>query len=127
MASFEFDGIDDLERMFEQIGADIEQADKKALKAGGQVIANKQIELVNRSGKDQAHMQDNIRVSAVKEAEGGKFVEVGPNKKVAWRAKFLEFGTSKMPPYPFVEKGADEGEAEAIRAIERVYLDVINR
>lgn len=125
MGNFDFDGIDDLEKMFEKIGADIEKVDKQALKAGGEIIAEKQRELVARSGKDQAHIQDNISVSAVKDSDFGKYVDVKPNKKVAWRANFLEFGTSKMPAYPFIEKSGDEGEAEALEAIEKVYMDVI--
>ncbi|WP_415782959.1 HK97-gp10 family putative phage morphogenesis protein, partial [Bacillus manliponensis] len=116
MAKLEFSGIEELEDMFEQIGANIDEADNRALKAGGEIIAEKQRDLVNRSGKDQAHIEDNIRVSKPKDTGEGKFIEVGPNGKVAWRAHFLENGTSKMPPYPFIEKGGDEGEIEAIQA-----------
>ncbi|MCP1124564.1 HK97 gp10 family phage protein [Bacillus sp. 3103sda1] len=127
MAKFEFDGIDELEQMFEEIGADIDETDQRALKVGGEIIAEKQRDLVNRSGKNQPHIEDNIRVSKVKNSEEGKFVEVGPNNKVAWRAHFLELGTSKMPAYPFIEKGGDEGEQEAVQAMENVYMDVLDK
>ncbi|MBY6269321.1 HK97-gp10 family putative phage morphogenesis protein [Parageobacillus thermoglucosidasius] len=125
MANFEFDGIDELEQFFEKLAGDIDKVDNQALKVGGEIIAKYQRENVNRSGKDQPHIQDNITVSRPKETDEGKFVEVGPNKKVDWRAKFLEYGTSKMPSYPFIEKGADEGEAEALEAMERIYLGAI--
>ena len=127
MANFEFDGIDELGQFFEKLAGDIDQADNQALKVGGEIIAKYQRENVNRSGKNQPHIQDNITVSRPQESDEGKFVTVGPNKKVAWRAKFLEYGTSKMPPYPFVEKGADEGEAEALKAMEKVYMDMIDK
>lgn len=127
MANFEFDGIDELEQFFEKLAGDIDKVDNQALKVGGEIIAKYQRENVNRSGKDQPHIQDNITVSRPKETDEGKFVEVGPNKKVDWRAKFLEYGTSKMPPYPFIEKGADEGEAEALDAMEKVYMDMIDK
>ncbi|QSB48767.1 HK97-gp10 family putative phage morphogenesis protein [Parageobacillus toebii] len=125
MANFEFEGIDELEQFFEKLAADIDKVDNQALKVGGEIIAKHQRENVNRSDKDQPHIQDNITVSKPKETDEGKFVTIGPNKKVDWRAKFLEYGTSKMPPYPFIEKGADEGEAEALEAMERIYLGAI--
>jgi HK97 gp10 family phage protein len=125
MANFEFEGIDELEQFFEKLAADIDKVDNQALKVGGEIIAKYQRENVNRSDKDQPHIQDNITVSKPKETDEGKFVTIGPNKKVDWRAKFLEYGTSKMPPYPFIEKGADEGEAEALEAMERIYLGAI--
>ncbi|WP_231120794.1 HK97-gp10 family putative phage morphogenesis protein [Bacillus safensis] len=37
------------------------------------------------------------------------FVSVGPNRKVAYRGRFLEWGTSKMPPHPFIEKVQSKG------------------
>ncbi|KXG09949.1 hypothetical protein AT864_01509 [Anoxybacillus sp. P3H1B] len=127
MANFEFDGIDELEQFFEKLSDDIDKVDNQALKVGGKIIAKHQRENVNRSSKNQPHIQDNITVSRPQETDEGKFVTVGPNKKVAWRAKFLEYGTSKMPPYPFIEKGADEGEAEVLEAMEKVYTDMIDK
>jgi HK97 gp10 family phage protein len=126
MARMDFDGFEDLEKLFENVGADVAQADKEALLVGGEIIAKHQKGLVNRSSKDQAHIQDNITVSRpVENKDGEKYVIVGPNKKVAWRSKFLEYGTSKMSPRPFIEKGANEGEREAVDAMERVYLGAI--
>lgn len=125
MANFEFDGIDELGQFFDKLADDIDKVDNQALKAGGEIIAKHQRENVKRSDKDQPHIQDNITVSRPKETDEGKFVTVGPNKKVEWRAKFLEYGTSKMAARPFVEKGADEGEAEALEAMERIYLEAI--
>nr|WGE05085.1 hypothetical protein P5640_23575 [Bacillus subtilis] len=52
--------------------------------------------------------------------DGEKFVSVGPNKKVAYRARFLEWGTSKMPPHPFIEKGGEEGEASAVEVMQKI-------
>ncbi|ATO28675.1 hypothetical protein RA13_12065 [Bacillus atrophaeus] len=121
MADMSFDGIDDLTQYFEKIGGDVEKVEPVALKAGGELIAERQRAHVNRSDKKQAHMQDNITVSNVRGTKDGeKFVAVGPNLKVAFRGKFLEWGTSKMPPHPFIEKGGEEGKGPAVELMERI-------
>ncbi|EZP75006.1 hypothetical protein H839_15938 [Parageobacillus genomosp. 1] len=128
MARFEFDGLDEIIEHFSDMDPRVEEADAKALKAGGEVIAKYQRELVNRSDKDQPHIQDNITVSKpYVDKDGGKYVTVGPNKKVAWRAKFLEYGTSKMPAYPFIEKGATEAEDEVMDVMEEIYFEAMER
>ncbi|MED4522615.1 HK97 gp10 family phage protein, partial [Bacillus velezensis] len=105
----------------EKIGGDVEKVEPVALKAGGEIIAERQRSHVNRSDKKQPHMQDNITVSNVREDKDGvRFVAVGPNKKVAYRGSFLEWGTSKMPPQPFIEKGGKEGEGPAVELMERI-------
>ena len=124
-SSFEFEGFDEHIHLFESLGKDINKVEDQALKAGGVEIAKRQRNLVNRSGKDQAHIVDNITVTKPKETDDGKYVEVGPNKKVAWRSIFLEHGTSKMPAYPFIDKGAEQGEKDAIKAMEQVFMRAI--
>jgi HK97 gp10 family phage protein len=127
MARLDFEGLDELENFFDQVGKDIEKVDSDALKVGGEIIAKHQREHLNRSDKDQEHILDNITVSRPLESKDReKYVAVGPNKKVGWRAKFLEYGTSKMSPRPFIEKGVNSGEDEAVSAMKKVYLDVID-
>lgn len=125
--SFEFEGIEEQIRFFESLGRDVEKAENDALKAGGEEIAKHQKQFVNRSGKNQPHMQDNISVSKPKENDEGKYVEVGPNNKVKWRSIFLEYGTSKMSPRPFIDKGADSGTNDAVKAMEKVFLRAMNK
>ncbi|MBS4198615.1 HK97 gp10 family phage protein [Bacillus sp. FJAT-49732] len=127
MAKLEISGLDDNIFMFEQLGEKASKVENKALKAGGEVIKKYQIENVNRSKKDQEHMQDNITVGRPKETDEGKVVIVGPNQKVAYRALFLEYGTSKMAARPFIDKSADQGEAEAVSAMEKVFLGALKK
>lgn len=103
----ELNGIDQLLQQLRQRG---EQASKKverqALRAAGHVMADDMAERANRSDSArQYHLQDNITVSGVRRKDGVKYVLVGPNKKVAWRAHFPEFGTSKMPATPYITPG----------------------
>ncbi|QBP06943.1 hypothetical protein [Virgibacillus phage Mimir87] len=123
--NFQVTGLDEAMFSFDRLGENAEKVDNQALKAGGEVIKKYQIANVNRSKKDQAHTQDNITVSRPKETDEGKLTIVGPNKKVAYRAHFLEYGTSKMPAYPFVDKSAEQGESEATSAMEKVYLGAL--
>jgi len=126
--NFEFDGITEQIQFFESIGRNVEKAEDEALKAGGEEIAKHQRGFVNRSKQTEyPHIQDNISVSKPKENDEGKLVEVGPNNKVAWKAKWLEYGTVKMQPYPFIEKGADAGENDAAKAMEKVFLRAMNK
>ncbi|WP_233099745.1 hypothetical protein [Bacillus velezensis] len=52
MADMSFDGIDDLTQYFEKIGGDVEKVEPVALKAGGEIIAERQRSHVNRSDKN---------------------------------------------------------------------------
>jgi HK97 gp10 family phage protein len=63
------------------------------------------------------HLQDNIVVSGVRRKDGIKYVEIGPNKKVAWRAHFVEFGTSHQPAEPYIEPGFLDTKDEAMRIL----------
>lgn len=125
MGNFEFSGLDGLSEAFSKLGEQAEKVDDQALKAGGEVIKRHQIEGVKRSAKDQPHMQDNITVGKPKENDEGKFVTVGPNGKVAYRAKFLEYGTSKMSARPFIDKSVVQGESAAVAAMEKVYTGAL--
>ncbi|GAA0434419.1 hypothetical protein GCM10008934_24830 [Virgibacillus salarius] len=125
MANFEVSGLDDAIVSFNQLGENAEKAENKALKAGGEVIKKHQISNVNRSNKSHPHMEDNITVGRPNETDEGKFIKVGPNNKVKHRAIWLEYGTSKMPAYPFIDKSGEQGENEALSAMEKVFLGAI--
>ncbi|PAK28386.1 hypothetical protein CJ467_20860 [Bacillus velezensis] len=121
VARMELDGFDELEKYFRQIGDNVQKAEEVALKAGGEIVANEQRRGVNVSDKQQPHIKDNITVSSPREdKDSGYFVSVGPNKKVAYRARFLEYGTSKMSPHPFIEKSIDIAEGKALDVMEKI-------
>nr|WGD93660.1 hypothetical protein P5629_08585 [Bacillus subtilis] len=42
MANMDIDGLDDLTQYFEKIGGDVEKVEPVALKAGGEIIAERQ-------------------------------------------------------------------------------------
>lgn len=105
-------------RAIQQIDKQKGRIENNALRAGGTILKNRMKSNVNRSNKNQIHIQDDIEVSRVKERDGKKYVEVGPSPQTRWRAKFLEFGTSKMSAKPFIDKSAVESERAIIRTME---------
>lgn len=121
----ELTGFDELIDEFEQMGNKTKKVETEALKEGGAVIAKYQRQGVNRSTKDQPHTQDNIQIGRARETDEGLQIIVKPNNKVAWRANFLEWGTSKMAPRPFVDKSGELGEAEAYRVMMKKLEEVI--
>ncbi|MBP1967978.1 HK97 gp10 family phage protein [Virgibacillus natechei] len=122
----EIEGFDELVQHFEKMGNGAKRLEAEALKEGGEVIAEHQRKGVNRSAKNQPHIEDNIEVGRVTNTQEGSKVIIRPNKKVRWRAKFLEYGTSKMPPKPFIERSGELGQAEAYELMQAKFEEVIN-
>ncbi|MGG1534513.1 HK97-gp10 family putative phage morphogenesis protein [Brevibacillus agri] len=107
--------LNQLRRKLQNASARVEN---KALQAAGEPMAEAMREKVNRSGYRYAyHIKDNIRVSRVQRRDGVKYVLIGPAKKTGWRAHFLEYGTSRMAPAPFVEPSFHEKKGEALNIL----------
>jgi HK97 gp10 family phage protein len=107
-----------LEQLFERVrelgirGARIEG---EALKAGAEIIRAEAAKRAPRSTADKQHMADNIKVSNVINKNGHRYVQVGPTRgdnSQFFYAKFIEWGTSKMPARPFLGPAASEKERE---------------
>jgi HK97 gp10 family phage protein len=109
-----------IDRMLAEIRGKLQNAsdrvERRALKAAGEPIAEAMRARVNLSNYEySAHIKDDIKVSRVIRKDGVKYVLIGPGKKTGWRAKFLEFGTSKMPAQPFAEPSFKEKRDEALQ------------
>ena len=93
--------------------------ENKGLRAAGKPIADAQKDIVDRSGRSGPHIEDDIRVSGVRRNKmaGTRYVLIGGTKLTKWRHHFLEFGTSRMPPEPFISGGFNAGKDEAIRIL----------
>lgn len=104
--SLSVDGFDDITSRLLSLSASENRAVNKALNEAGGVVADAMRENVSVSTVEHVHIKDDIEVSKVKGAGADKYVQVGPGKETNWRAKFIEFGTSKMPAQPFMEPAA---------------------
>lgn len=63
------------------------------------------------------HVQESITSTDATETDTGVYADAGPTHFVA---RFLEFGTAKTPPFPFVRPAADQVLAEFRDAIRRL-------
>lgn len=123
----ELRGIDGfVSELREKFGRASDRVESRILREAAQPMAEAMSDRIDRSDYDYAyHLKDNIKVSHVQRREGVKYVLVGPDKKVSWRARFPEFGTSKMTARPFVEPGyRQEKDATLQRIAEGVRKEL---
>lgn len=119
-------GMDELMSYFDSVGDDAQKVEKDAVKAGGEVIKRYQERNWNRSNKNQEHIQDNIEVGRVTQVAEGTQTRVRPKSSLLWRAKFVEYGTSKMAAQAPIEKSGQQGESEAYEAMMKEFEGVID-
>ncbi|URN94559.1 MAG: HK97 gp10 family phage protein [Candidatus Pristimantibacillus lignocellulolyticus] len=120
--NFELTGIDNLLKGLRQRGEQaVKSVESKALREAGKPMAEAMKGHAARSSFSRRyHLQDNIVVSNVKKKDGVKYVLVGPNKKVAWRAHFPEFGTSNQSASPYIEPGFNDTKTVALQILASV-------
>lgn len=113
------EGIDALVAELRRRGESaVKKVENKALKAAGAPMAKDMSERAARSKLSRKyHLEDNIVVSGVRSKDGLKYVQIGPNKKVSFRAHFVEFGTSNQSAEPYIEPGFLAKKDESLRIL----------
>ena len=115
MADMKLEGMENLLSEIENLGNAGSRIENKALREAGDVVKEAiQKETPIRSGK----LKESITVSRVKNKDGAKQVEVGPDKDVFY-SKFVEFGTIKMKANPFMARGYEVSKENAMETIEK--------
>lgn len=115
--SFEMEGFEQIQNNLKRLGNKARRVENKAILEGANIVADRMRKEVPISNIDHLHIRDDIQVSNVKRKGGIPSAEVGPGVSTAWRAKFLEFGTVKMSPTPFISKSAKLSKAQVKAAI----------
>lgn len=117
-AELDIQGLDALAARVEALGKQGDKIAGSALRDAASVLADTIRRNVPVSTVEHKHIRDDIKISRPKRDEFGRlYVEVGPGKDTAWRAKFLEFGTSKMSARPFMEPSVQESKREVFRRL----------
>lgn len=121
----EITGFDDIMGSLDGMGDKAQSVEVEALQAGGEVIKRHQISNWNRSTKKQEHIEDNIVIGRAKDVAEGTQVKVAPKGSLLFRAKFVEYGTSKMAAQSPIERSGIQGEAESQQKMMKVFESVI--
>jgi HK97 gp10 family phage protein len=141
MANLDIQGLTELYTELTRLGDIGEEYEAEALTKGAEVIKEEMQQLVHISDKQfdsytfkrgrnkgqttrkpHPHIRPTMTIDKPEKDEMGNLtVGVGASKKLRWRAKFLELGTSKMAPRPFMEP-AFESKKEEAGDIIRDYL-----
>ena len=115
VADMKLEGIENLLAEIEKLGKTGSRIENKALREAGDVVKEAiQKEAPIRTGK----LKESITVSRVKNKDGAKRVEVGPDKDVFY-SRFVEFGTVKMKANPFMARGYETSKENAMETIEK--------
>ena len=130
MAKFTITGLDDVQEALLRQEAIAVAAVPEMLEAGGEVMKGAfqaETSKLNSTGRSTGALTASIKVSAVKERNGGKYIEIAPTGKDrhgvrnAEKGFVLNYGRSNMPARPWFtaanEKAADEATAEMRRGI----------
>lgn len=123
----EFEGMAELQRRLTDMGSQAKRIENKAIRAGSAILLEQMQKEVPLSTEDHIHIRDDLKVGSISRKEGYPVATVGPTKETAWRAKFLEYGTVKMPPNPFISRAAEESRrsvAEVMKAEVRRGLGI---
>lgn len=119
-------GIDELAAEFESLASDkVAKYEREAVREGAKVVQQNQIKNWNRSGADGEHIQESITIGSAFDTEEGTGVSVGPKMSLRWRAKFVEYGTSRQPPQAPVERSGQQSEGAATAAMMKVLGRVV--
>jgi HK97 gp10 family phage protein len=126
-ASMKISGMEAIDHKLNAYSKKMQLIERTAIRAGAEILADKIREEVPVSDIDHLHIRDDIMISNVKRQDKIPFVEVGPSKKTAWRARFLEYGTIKMSPNPFMsraEKLSRDAVSDVIKSVIRKGLNL---
>lgn len=101
MAEIELEGMEELLSKLEQIGTKTANSiTKEALQKAGEFEAS---EMEKEAPKRTGDMAESIKVSNIKSKNGGKYVEISPDKEHFYYF-FVEKGTKNMSANPFMAR-----------------------
>lgn len=115
--NIELSGVDEILNKLKNIGANVSKLENQALRnAAEPVLEDAKANAPVKTGK----LKEGLGISSVKAKAGMKYILVGidksDNSKIFY-GKFIEFGTSKMSPRPFMGPAYEKNKREIIEEI----------
>lgn len=113
------EGMDDLLDKLKAIDGDVKRAKIGALRIGAGIVKNAIERHANifSEGYSKGNIAKNIVAVPSRTADGDLSMDIGPEKKRAYYARFVEFGTKYQRSRPFVEPAFQESKREALEAM----------
>lgn len=128
---FNFDELTELITRLEKLGADMDQVAERVLDAGSEPARQAFAKNVpyDKNNKDNEHARDNVVVSKTRIARKSKnkYRLIGALDRKFEYLYYVEYGTSKAPPHPFVEKAYRDAQAAAIEPMKQALIQEIDR
>ena len=121
MAKFNVVGLDDVQEAMLRQDAIVEEAVPEMLKAGGAVMQKAQQEEIKtrfNSRRSTGALLASIKVSAVKEIDGGK--------RNAEKGFVLNYGRSNMPARPWFTAANEKAADDVVSEMRRVWEEKQN-
>jgi HK97 gp10 family phage protein len=125
--SMNWSGLEELTARLTRLNANVDNIAEEALTEAAPLIKNEMESLVPVSNINHRHIKDDIKVTEIKGTGVNKYIDIGVNGSTAWRAKFVEYGTSRSPAQPFMEPALQNKKRDAIAVMATVlrrYLHV---
>lgn len=122
MNGFDFSEFSQLIDKIEALGLDEEEVTEAVLEAGSEPARLAYERNVPRSTLDKEHAQDHIKVSKTRKSKRGskyRLIDAETQKKDPKTGKpvpylyYVEYGHSRAPAHPFIEKAYREAHAAA--------------
>lgn len=135
MAKFTVQGLEDIQEAMLRRDAATLEAVPEMLKAGGEVIRSafqEETAKLNSTGRGTGALAASMKVSAIKERNGGKYVDIAPTGKDshgvsnATKGFVLNYGRSRMPARPWFTTANARAQDEATEAMRRVWEEKQN-
>ena len=79
----------------------------------------------NTPTSDRIHAKDHTAIK--KATKSNMNAEIGFDKEVAWRMHFVEFGTIRQRPQPFIQKTIKEVEDEVADIIQKYLREALGQ